>query len=223
MRVSWHDSVAYCEWISKKTGQNYRLPTEAEWEYACRKDTTTKWSFGDDEKELEKYAWYDKNSEKKTHPVGELKSNPWGLYDMHGNVYEWCEDWYDKDKDRKSLLAVRGSMMISSLAPLSVTGAVLLVVAMMLGFVSSELYLSFWLFFTFGFFALVLSSTATLRSDRFGSVATNDKLLSFASRSSPRRDATNFLNCTTHFFAQSRVGRGVLSPTHVCIKKNFHI
>ncbi|MBN2824701.1 MAG: formylglycine-generating enzyme family protein [Campylobacterales bacterium] len=103
MRVSWEDAVAYCEWLSQKSGQIYRLPTETEWEYACRAGTTTKWSFGDDEKELEKYAWYSENSEGKTHPVGELKPNPWGLHDMHGNVWEWCEDWYDKDKDTKVL------------------------------------------------------------------------------------------------------------------------
>jgi len=111
INVSWYDAVAYCEWLSQKTGESYRLPTEAEWEYACRAGTTTRWCFGDDEKELEKYAWYDKNSYDlgKTHPdygtppVGEKLPNPWGLYDMHGNVWEWCEDWYDKDKDKKVL------------------------------------------------------------------------------------------------------------------------
>ncbi len=103
INVNWHDAIAYCEWLSQKSGQIYRLPTEAEWEYACRAGTDTKWSFGDDEKELEKYAWYSKNSESKTHPVGEKLPNPWGLYDMHGNVWEWCEDWYDKDKDTKVL------------------------------------------------------------------------------------------------------------------------
>ncbi|MEA2029824.1 MAG: formylglycine-generating enzyme family protein [Campylobacterota bacterium] len=92
--VSWHDAVAYCKWLSEKSGQSYRLPTEAEWEYACKAGTATKWSFGDDEKELDRYAWYDKNSEGKTHPVGKLEPNPWGLYDMHGNVREWCEDDY---------------------------------------------------------------------------------------------------------------------------------
>ncbi len=92
INVNWHDAVAYCEWLSQKSGQNYRLPTETEWEYACRAGTDTKWSFGDDENELEKYAWYDKNSDNKTHPVGEKLPNPWGLYDMHGNVWEWCED-----------------------------------------------------------------------------------------------------------------------------------
>ena len=100
INVSWHDAKAYCKWLSEKTGETYRLPTEAEWEYACRAGTTTKWSFGDDEKELEKYAWYNKNSDDKTHPVGEKLPNPWGLYDMHGNVWEWCEDdWADNYKE----------------------------------------------------------------------------------------------------------------------------
>ncbi len=98
--VSWNDAKAYCKWLSEKTGENYRLPTEAEWEFACRAGTATKWSFGDDVKELEKYAWYDKNSENKTHPVGEKLPNPWVLHDMHGNVWEWCEDdWVDNYKN----------------------------------------------------------------------------------------------------------------------------
>jgi len=101
--ISWHDATAYCKWLSEKTKDEYRLPTEKEWEYACRAGTKTKWSFGDDEKELEKYAWYSKNSDSTTHIVGEKLPNPWGLYDMYGNVREWCEDWYDEDKKRKVL------------------------------------------------------------------------------------------------------------------------
>jgi len=110
--VSWYDAVAFCKWLNEQQKEYiYRLPTEAEWEYACRAGTTTKWSFGDDEKELDKYAWYAENSydlggeheDYGTHIVGEKLPNPWGLFDIHGNVWEWCEDWYDKDKDAKVL------------------------------------------------------------------------------------------------------------------------
>jgi formylglycine-generating enzyme required for sulfatase activity len=98
-QVSWDDAVEFCRKLSelpgeKSTGYVYRLPTEAEWEYACRAGTTTAYSFGDSESELGDYAWYDKNSGKTTHPVGGKKPNAWGLYDMHGNVFEWCHDWY---------------------------------------------------------------------------------------------------------------------------------
>ena len=96
INVSWYDAKAFTKWLSKETGKHYRLPTEAEWEYACRAGTTTDWSFGDDVKELRKYSWYGNNSNDKTHTVGNKLPNPWGLYDMHGNVKEWCEDWYVK-------------------------------------------------------------------------------------------------------------------------------
>lgn len=94
INVSWDDAQAYCRWLGRQTGQDYRLLTEAQWEYACRAGSDTIWCFGDDEKQLGDYAWYWKNAERKTHPIGEKRANTWGLHDLHGNVWEWVQDWY---------------------------------------------------------------------------------------------------------------------------------
>lgn len=90
-QVSYDDAVAFCQKLSQLTARNYRLPTEAEWEYACRAGTTTGWCFGDDYCQLGEYAWYIDNCERTTHPVGQKLPNDWGIYDMHGNVWEWCQ------------------------------------------------------------------------------------------------------------------------------------
>jgi formylglycine-generating enzyme required for sulfatase activity len=123
VNVSWSDAVAFCRWLSKKEGKTYRLPTEAEWEYACRAGTTTRFSFGDADADLKEYANVADRSLKEkfdataysdygfmdwddgypfTSPVGSFKPNVWGLYDMHGNVCQWCRDSFDKDYYRHS-------------------------------------------------------------------------------------------------------------------------
>ena len=104
--IIWDDAVAYCKKLSEKEGKTYRLPTEAEWEYACRAGTKTTWSFGNDESKLGNYAWYRENTtgigEKYNHQVGLKKPNAFGLYDMYGNVHEWCSDYHGDEYYQQS-------------------------------------------------------------------------------------------------------------------------
>jgi formylglycine-generating enzyme required for sulfatase activity/tRNA A-37 threonylcarbamoyl transferase component Bud32 len=100
--VSWKDAKAFCDWLSKKEGKRYRLPTEAEWEFACRAGTRGRFFFGNDAKLLDEYAWYFPNSNKTTHPVGQKKPNPRGLFDVHGNAFEMVMDRYDPDYYKRS-------------------------------------------------------------------------------------------------------------------------
>ena len=126
-RVSWFDAVAFCNVVSERAGlepcyriegetvewvssEGYRLPTEAEWEYACRAGSQTRWCFGDDESKLREYAWYNANGDV-PQPVERKRANAWGLYDMHGNVWEWCWDWdaaYSALPPRYALVDPRG-------------------------------------------------------------------------------------------------------------------
>jgi formylglycine-generating enzyme required for sulfatase activity len=97
VNVSWNDAAAFCRWLSEKEGMECHLPSEAQWEYACRAGTTTPWHCGDSEAAVEEHAWFSVNAGRKTHPVGQLLPNAWGLHDMHGNVWEWCGDWAAED------------------------------------------------------------------------------------------------------------------------------
>lgn len=103
--ISWEDAQSFCEELTKRTRYSIRLPTEAEWEYACRAGTNTTYHSGNSEFDLARVAWYSGNSKDTTHPVGQKEPNAFGLYDMHGNVWQWCQDWYAEDYYEKSKAA----------------------------------------------------------------------------------------------------------------------
>ena len=117
-QVNWHEANEFCAKATKmlrdakliEAKERIRLPSEAEWEYCCRAGTTTAWSFGDDVTELGKYSWFKDNSAKEDPPVGKKAPNPWGLYDMHGYVWEWCADgWHPDYKDAPTDGSARGA------------------------------------------------------------------------------------------------------------------
>lgn len=105
-KVSWQDATAFCKKLSEKEGRRYRLPSEAEWEYACRAGATDAFSGTGN---IDDMGWYESNSEGRTHPVGTKKPNAWGLYDMHGNVSEWCGDIYAADYPRELVVDPAGA------------------------------------------------------------------------------------------------------------------
>jgi formylglycine-generating enzyme required for sulfatase activity len=117
VNVSWEDARRYCEWLSERSDLPVRLPTGAEWECACRAGSTTEYWSGDEEAHLAKVGWYDGNSDFSTHPVGEKPANHFGLFDMHGNVWEWCEDWWH---DSYEGAPVDGSAWVEGGTPLRV-------------------------------------------------------------------------------------------------------
>jgi formylglycine-generating enzyme required for sulfatase activity len=102
IHVSWNDATAYCKWLKETTGKGYRLPTEAEWQYAAGGGNKSKGYTYSGSNTIGNVAWYYKNSDSKTHPVGQKSSNELGIYDMSGNVWEWCSDWYGSDYYKNS-------------------------------------------------------------------------------------------------------------------------
>jgi formylglycine-generating enzyme required for sulfatase activity len=103
MGMTWHNATTFCKWLSRKTGRKYRLPTEAEWEYACRAGTTNVFGCGNAPNGLADFAWYKANSDGEPHEVGKKKPNAWGLYDMSGNVREWVRDFYSPEAYKNSV------------------------------------------------------------------------------------------------------------------------
>lgn len=122
LAMTQYSAIQFCKWLYARTGVFYRLPTEAEWEYACRAGSTTEFSFGNDEQKLSEYAWFKANSDKKTQAVGLKKPNAWGLYDMHGNVAEWTYDQYTKEFYASSANTKNPVAIPDQLYPLVVRG-----------------------------------------------------------------------------------------------------
>jgi len=106
--VSWNDCMLFCTKIGERTGRRIALPTEAQWEYACRAGTKSRWSFGSSDKNAGDFVWIDSNSSGTTHPVAAKKPNPWGLHEMHGNVWEWCADWYSSPYPAQEVVDPKG-------------------------------------------------------------------------------------------------------------------